>query len=220
MKKSFLVVGLGRFGSNVAKTLVGLKCDVLGVDINEEAVESISKVIGQKCLVADMSKASTVNELMGKNIADHAVVAIGNNLQASILTVINLKNIGVKQITVRADKEEYKELFKMIGATEVVVPEEDSALSLANQIQSNTILDYYPLTKEFAIVKIVVGANFKPRTLIELNVRNIYDVNIVGILDGDNFVIPKGTDSLNPNAVIAVVGTVSKIRKFDSFLNS
>ena len=81
MKKSFLVIGLGRFGSNVAKTLVALNCDVLAVDINEEAVQAVSKVVGQHCIVADTSKASVINEIMGKNVVDHAVVGIGNNLQ-------------------------------------------------------------------------------------------------------------------------------------------
>ena len=131
MKKSFLVIGLGRFGSNVAKTLVALNCDVLAVDINEEAVQAVSKVVGQHCIVADTSKASVINEIMGKNVVDHAVIGIGNNLQASILTIVNLKNIGVPKITVRADMEAHRELYMMVGATEVVVPEEASAISLA-----------------------------------------------------------------------------------------
>lgn len=221
MKKSFLVIGLGRFGSNVAKTLVALNCDVLAVDINEEAVQAVSKVVGQHCIVADTSKASVINEIMGKNVVDHAVVGIGNNLQASILTIVNLKNIGVPKITVRADMEAHRELYMMVGATEVVVPEEASAISLANQIQSDSTLDYYNLSKEYAIVKISVGDNFQSKSLIELNIRNAFDVNIVGIIKNNGeFFIPRGTDLITPKDIVVAVGTRQKLKKFDGFLNS
>ena len=216
MKKSFLVIGLGRFGSNVAKTLVSLNCDVLAVDINEEAVQAVSKVVGQHCIVADTSKASVINEIMGKNVVDHAVIGIGNNLQASILTIVNLKNIGVPKITVRADMEAHRELYMMVGATE-----EASAISLANQIQSDSTLDYYNLSKDFAIVKISVGDNFKSKSLIELNIRNAFDVNIVGIIKNNGeFFIPRGTDLITPKDIVVAVGTRQKLKKFDGFLNN
>ena len=103
MKKSFVVIGLGRFGANVAKTLAAMKCDVLAIDVNEDAVSEVAKTV-QHSVIADATKISVLERLGAKNI-DHAVVAIGNNLEASILTVVNLKNLGVKQITVRADNE-------------------------------------------------------------------------------------------------------------------
>ena len=158
---------------------------------------------------------------MGKNVVDHAVVGIGNNLQASILTIVNLKNIGVPKITVRADMEAHRELYMMVGATEVVVPEEASAISLANQIQSDSTLDYYNLSKEYAIVKISVGDNFQSKSLIELNIRNAFDINIVGIIKNNGeFFIPRGTDLITPKDIVVAVGTRLKLKKFDGFLNS
>ncbi|MGM9969056.1 MAG: potassium channel family protein [Anaeroplasma sp.] len=219
MKKSFIVIGLGRFGSNVAKALASMNCDVLAVDIDEESVSSIAKHISH-CVIADATKQSVLSELGAASI-DHAVVAIGNNLQASILTVLNLKKLGVKRITVRADEEGHKEIYKLLGATEVILPEEVSAISIANQIISDSILDYYQVADDFAIVKTIVGEKFEQKPLIDLDIRNCFDVNIVGIIDKDNqFFIPRGTDVLKPKDVVVVVGKKQNIKKFDSFLNN
>ncbi len=106
-----------------------------------------------------------------------------------------------------------------LGATDVIVPEEASAISLANSIVSDSLLDYYQLAKNYAIVKVSVGKNFEPKTLVELSVRDKFDVNIVGVIRNDEFIIPRGTDLLNPGDVISVVGERQKVRKFDAFLN-
>lgn len=217
-KKNFLIIGLGRFGSMVAKTLELLKCDVLAVDNDEDIVSSISNCVSH-CVIADSTKLNVLVDLNAASF-DHAVVAIGNNLQASILTVLNLKKLGVKNITVRADNEDFKEVFENLGVTEVIIPEEVSAISLANQITSNSILDYYYISDDYGIYKVSVGENFTSKSLIELDVRNTFDVNIVGIIRDDLFYIPKGTDVLNALDVVVVVGKKNKIKKFDSFLNS
>ncbi len=217
-KKNFLIIGLGRFGSMVAKTLELLKCDVLAVDNDEDIVSSISNYVSH-CVIADSTKLNVLVDLNAASF-DHAVVAIGNNLQASILTVLNLKKLGVKNITVRADNEDFKEVFENLGVTEVIIPEEVSAISLANQITSNSILDYYYISDDYGIYKVSVGENFTSKSLIELDVRNTFDVNIVGIIRDDLFYIPKGTDVLNALDVVVVVGKKNKIKKFDSFLNA
>lgn len=219
MKKSFIVIGLGRFGSSVARALEAMNCDVLAVDIKEDSVSRIAMEVPH-CLIADSTKLNVLKEL-GAGSIDHAVVCIGNNLQASILTIMNLRKLGVKRITVRADEEDHKEVYKMLGATEVIIPEEASAISLANQIISDTILDYYVVSEDYAIVKTSVGKEFAQKTLIELDIRNRFDVNIVGIIKNDGvFYIPRGTDALNPGDIVVVVGKKPKIRKFDSFLNN
>lgn len=217
MKKSFIVIGLGRFGASVAQALSNLNCDILGMDISEECVSDIARDL-EHCVIADSRKLATLKEL-GVASIDHAVVAIGNNLEASILTTMNLKALGVKNITVRSDSVSYKEIFERLGATEVIIPEEESALSLANQIASDAILDYYPIDKDYAIVQIQVGPKFPSKTLIDLNLRNKFDVNIVGIIHNDKFYIPRGTDYLEPLDIMVLVGTKQKIRKVDAFIN-
>lgn len=217
MKKTFIVIGLGRFGQQVAQVLAESNADLIAMDIIESAVTQISKYVNH-CVVADSTKLSALEDLGVKNI-DHAVVAIGNNLQASILTVMNLKKLGVKMITVRADEKEHKEVFYALGATEIIIPEESSAISLGNQILSDSILDFYKISDNHAIVQVSVSDKFTPKTLIELNLRNLFDVNIVGIKRGGHFFIPKGTDKLNPGDITVVVGVKSSINKLDKFLN-
>ncbi|MBR6071826.1 MAG: TrkA family potassium uptake protein [Acholeplasmatales bacterium] len=216
MKKTFMVIGLGRFGSNVAKTLVRMNCDVLALDINEDSVSAISNEV-RHCVIADATKLNVLKEL-GAETIDHVVIAIGNNLQASILTIMNLKRLGVKNITVRADEEGHCEVYKALGATDIIIPEESAAVSLSNQIISDTILDYYEVAGDYAMVKMEVGKDFT-ENLIELNVRNRFDINIVGVINNNEFFIPRGTDCLKKKEIVVVVGTKQRIKKFDEFLN-
>lgn len=217
IKKSYIVIGLGRFGSSIVKVLSKMDSDVLALDIDPDSVSAIASYTNH-CVVADSTKLTVLKELGCAQI-DHAVVAIGNNLQASILTVLNLKKLGVPRITVRADEEGHKEIFAMLGATEVIIPEEASAVSLANQILSDSILDYYPLSTEYSMVKISVGENFEAKSIIDLNVRVLFDVNIVGLLKNGVFAIPKPNDLIAPGDVLVVVGTSDNYKRFDLFLN-
>ena len=216
-KKSFMVIGLGRFGANIAKVLANMDAEVLAIDIDEDSVTKIASFVPH-CVVADSTKPNVLKELGAAQI-DHAVVAIGNNLQASILTVLNLKNLGVKKITVRADEEGHKEVYRMLGASEVIIPEEATALSLANQIMSDSILDYYQLAENYTMVKIFVGDGFEPKSIIDMNVRVLFDINIVGVIKDDKFAIPKANDLIVPGDVLVVVGTKDNYQKFESFLN-
>lgn len=217
MRKSFVVIGLGRFGASVARALKSLHCDILAMDRNEECVKDIARDV-EHCIIADSTKIDTLKDI-GVASIDHAVVAIGNNLEASILTTMNLKSLGVKNITVRSDFINYREMFYKLGATDVIIPEEASAVSLANQIASDAILDYYQVDLNYAIVKIAVGEKFESKTLIDLDLRNNFDVNIVGIIHNNEFYIPRGTDKLESNDVVVLVGTKQKIRKVDAFIN-
>lgn len=221
MKKSFIVIGLGRYGANVARTLASNNADLIAMDISEDAVAAVKDVIPH-CVIADSTNIHVLEDLGVKTI-DHAVVSIGNNLQASVLTLINLVKLGVKQITIRADDEDHRELYERLGATEIIVPEEQSAIYLANQILSDSILEYYIVSDKDNIVMVhnKVGEKFEPKSLIELNLRNKYKVNIVGMFDDKGaFYIPSGDDKLAPGKIVVVVGKKNDIKKFDDFLNS
>ena len=163
MKKSFVIIGLGRFGIGVVKELVSLKRDCLAIDKFEDAVKNVSQIMSN-CAVADGTKIEALRELEVESV-DHAIVAIGNNLQDTILTVINLRELGVKQITVRIDSDDFKDVMLRLGATDVIIPEEASAISLANQIISDTILDYYSVHDEYSMATIVVRKNFEEISL-------------------------------------------------------
>jgi trk system potassium uptake protein TrkA len=215
--KSYVVIGLGCFGTNVVKTLANLKASVLGIDVSEERVQNISQYI-EDCVIADATKLNVLKEL-GVGKMDYAVVAIGDNLQASILTVLNLKNLEVSHITVRVKEERYKEIFLRLGVDDVIMPEEASAISFANQIMSDSILDFYPLDNEISMVKISVGENFVANKISDLNVRTVFDVNIVGIIKNEKFCIPKASDLISPGDVLLVAGQKENYTKFAAFLN-
>lgn len=217
MKKNFVVIGLGQFGTGIVKELVALKCDCLAIDKDEKAVEGISHLV-PSCAVCDSTKIEALDELEVKSI-NHAIVAIGENIEETILTVINLKELGVKQITVRINSQKFSDVMLKIGATEIIIPEEASAKSLAHQIISDSILDYLKVNDEFSLAKIVVGDDFKETSLRDLNTIKRFDINILGINRGDEFIQPKADDTVLPGDILTVFGPDKKINKFDTFLN-
>lgn len=217
IKKSFMVIGLGRFGANTAKVLTDLGYDILAIDNDEERVADVAEFVNN-CVVADATKLNVLEEL-GVDSIDHAVVAIGHDLQASILALLNLKKLNVRMVSVRADDEEHKEIFTRLGADEVIIPEEAASVSLANQITSDTILDYYPIAEGYSIIKVVVGDDFKPRTIAGLNVRVNFNINILGIFKNDVFSIPKSKDMINPGDRLVLVGAEEDNNKFVEFIS-
>lgn len=217
MKKSFVVIGLGRFGISVTKSLIALRSDCLAIDVSEEAVKKVSQ-FAPNCAIADATNIDALKELDVKSV-DHAIVAIGNSLQSTILTVINLKELGVKNITVRIDSDTFKDVMLRLGATEVIIPEEASAVSLANQILSDTILDYYKVNEEYSIAKVIVGKSFEEVSLLDLGSLKKYDINIIGITRENEFIQPKANDTIKPDDILTIFGPDKKITKFDAFLN-
>ncbi len=217
MKKTFLIIGLGRFGMAVIKTLSELNAEVIAIDVDEKAVEAASKYV-EHCAICDSTRIKALEEIDAASY-DHAVVAIGNNIQASILTVINLKELGLKKVSVRADSEEYAKVMARLGADEIIIPEVDAAVSFANQIISDTILEYYPISNDFSMAKISIGNDFTEQSILELDVRNKFDINIVAITRDNKFFPAKANDIIKKGDVLTVFGKSSKINKFDHFLN-
>jgi len=217
MKKSFIIIGLGRFGENVARILASKDEDILAVDINEDRVSNVADIIPH-CAICDATNFEALKSL-GIEKIDHAVVAIGNSLQNSVLTLVNLKKLGMKNITVRADEEDHAEVYRALGANEVIIPEESSAVSLAYQMLSDTVLDYYKLSENYAMVQISVSEGYEPKSLVDLDVRNKFDVNVIGFIKKNDFVLAKASDLIEPGAIIVVVGTRNKVFEFDKHLN-
>lgn len=216
-KKSFAIIGLGRFGMEIVKTLTQLKCELIAIDLDESRVTKASEYVNH-CVICDSTNKMNLTDL-GINTVDHAVVAIGNNLTATILTTINLKELGVKKVTVRVDEEQYVAVMERVGADDVIFPEEASAISLANQIISDNVLDYYRINKDFGVVQIKVNKNFEEKSLIELRARELFDINIVGITRSGKFFLPKGTDKVLPDDTIMVIGKQENVVNFEQFIS-
>ena len=217
MKKSFLVIGINRFGLSVVQSLTELGAEVIAVDINEEAVKRVAEYT-EHCFICDGVVLEDLKAI-GADHIDHAIITIGGKLDSTILTYMNLRDLGVKRITVRIDDERYIEILKRLGATEFISPENTAGNTLANQIIGNSVLEYYYIDKKYGISKILVNPKFKTTQLIDLDSRNRFDVNIVGITRDNSFFIPKGTDEIKANDIILVIGRNSKIVKFENEIN-
>lgn len=219
MKKSIAVIGLGRFGMSILKTLAESKCDVIGIDNNKDCVAEAGKYV-QHVVICDSTKKEHLEEIGIPNI-NHAVVCIGKNIQASILTVINLKELGVEKISVRVDSEEYVKVMQKLGATEVMFPERDFGIDVAKRIslKASSIEDYFELDDGFVHVKFKVNENFQPVKIKDIRSINKFEALVALIIRGEKAILPDGEAEIQPNDTLYVVGKHAKVVKFESYIN-
>lgn len=217
MKKSFLIIGLGRFGLAITEELAKQNVEVLAIDKNEDAVIKASDFI-EHCLICDSTSETALRQI-GLDHIDHAIITIGDNIEATILTTILLKELGIKKVSVRIDDEYYVKIMQKIGADEIILPEKIAGVRYANSIISDTFIDYFNIADDYAIVQIYVNEKFKVRTLIEMDSRNKFDVNIISIKRNRRVFLPKGSDTINPKDEILVIGKTNQIAKFDQHIN-
>ena len=214
MKKEFVVIGLGRFGGSIVNELVDLNVDVMAIDISPERVEDFAQ-IATTAVAADTTDESALRSLGIRNF-EHVVVAIGENIQASILTTLILKEIGVKRITVKAQNDYHAKVLQKIGADQVVHPERDMGKRIANNLVSNNILDYLELSDEYSIVEIRANEKIAGSTLIDLNIRAKYGVNVLAIKrDKQILVSPQAIEQIKLNDILIAIGSDVDIHRFE-----
>ena len=216
-KKSFAVIGLGQFGISVVEELVGNGMDVIAIDTSEEAISKISKKL-PTAFVADSTNEQALKEL-GIQDVDAAIVAYGDNKEASILTTVILREFGIEQIIVRVDDDYYVPIMKKLGATDVITPQKAAGQALANRLGNEDYKDFYRLDAKYSIISIIINPGFVPVTLRELNSKEVYGVSIVLIIRNNKSFVPGGNDSLLPDDTIFVVGTTKEIKNFREEVN-
>jgi trk system potassium uptake protein TrkA len=216
MKKNIAVIGLGSFGTTLVHSLVKLKRTVLAIDADREACQQLIDDV-EHVVIGDATKLGFLKEV-GIADYDQVVVSIGNNLEACILILMNLKELKVHKVTLRVEQAYQVQIMERLGADEIVMPERDSAVSLANRLVNESFLEYYPVAQGFGIIKIKVPSKFHEASLIELDSRNKFDVNIIAIDRGTEFFIPKGNDKVKPDDVLIVIGKTLNLNKFDRFV--
>lgn len=155
MKKEFVVIGLGRFGGSIATELIELDANVMVIDISSARVDEFADIATQ-AVAADTTDESVLKSLGIRNF-EHVIVAIGADIQASILTTLILKDMGVPKITVKAQNDYHARVLEKIGADQVVHPERDMGIRIANNMVSNNILDYLDLSDEHSLAEIKVN---------------------------------------------------------------
>ncbi|MFD1206836.1 potassium channel family protein [Sporosarcina contaminans] len=214
MKKEFVVIGLGRFGGSIVNELVKLNAEVMAIDIDPERVEDYAQIATQ-AVRADTTDESALRSLGIRNF-EHVVIAIGENIQSSILTTLILKEIGVKNITVKAQNDYHEKVLRKIGADQVVHPERDMGIRIANNMVSNNILDYLELSDEYSIVEIKANEKLAGYTLIDLDIRAKYGVNIVAIKRSSQILVsPQAIEEIRLNDILIVIGSDIDIHRFE-----
>ena len=203
--KSYIVVGLGRFGSEAAKRLCELGGEVLAIDCRSELVQHISSFVTQ-AVVADARDKGVLKALGVENF-DCAIVAIGDSLGDSVLATMNLKELGVPYVVCKAYDETHRQVLLKLGANKVVIPEQEQANRLARSLSSANVLDYIELSDEFGIIEVPVPKRWQNKSLKELNVRAKLGVNIIAIKQGDNINVSPGADyEIMPGDIMEIIG--------------
>jgi len=202
------VVGLGRFGRAVCSTLHGQGYDVLGVDANMERVDqALNDRIVAHSRQLDSTQPAALKEA-GLFEQDTVIVAIGNYVQESIITTLNLKEGGVRHVVAKASSEIHEKLLKKVGADHVVFPEHDAGYELARSLTKPGILDRFEFDPENSIVEVIVPEEFDQRTISELKLRSRYGLNVLAFSQDGKFVInPDPITILRKGSAIVVIGS-------------
>ena len=209
--KSYAVFGLGRYGLAVAKELVNNGKEVLAVDLDQSKVNSaISEIPFCKC--ADITDSEVIKQLGIANV-DVVIVAMANSLEASVMSIMLCKEVGVKTVIAKCANETHRKILSKVGADKVVLPESESGVRLAKNLLSSGFVDIIDLSKDVSLIELDVKPEWVGKTLIELNLRKQYAINIIAIRKEDNLQINiDPTIKLDKNMQLVVIMKTSKIK--------
>ena len=207
-----MVVGLGRFGSALALELMRTGHEVLGVDTDERIVQQMSQELTHT-VKADTTDEATLREL-GVTEFDSAVVAIGADIESSILTASLLLQLGVPKVWAKANSTSHGMILKQLGCHHVIFPEAEMGKRVAHMVSGET-LDYVSIDSDFVMVKTEVPASFNGQTLADLKIRSTYGVTVVAVTKGDGKYVPAFPETvLNDGSQIVVAGQVEPLNEF------
>jgi trk system potassium uptake protein TrkA len=212
--KRVVVIGLGIFGFNIAKDLYENGIEVIAVDKDKEVVQKI-KDFSTKALLADGTDKE-VMESIGIQEDDIVIISFGENLAASTLITLHLKEMKVRNIIVKAPNEDHKRVLEKVGATEVIIPEREMADKVAKSIISPNILDYIPLSEDYTISEIVPPASFMGKTIGELHLRTKHHIEVIAVretLPERLTMVPRAEFVIKDSDVLVVIGKEKDIQK-------
>lgn len=212
--KQFAVIGLGRFGSSVAKTLHTAGYQVLGIDEEEERVRTNLDNC-TRAVEADATDEQALRALGIRNF-DTVIVGIGGDIQSSILVTLMLKELGVKQVVVKAQSDLHGKVLYKVGADRVVFPERDMGSRVARSLVASNILEYIELAPDFSILEFMVSDKMIGKTLRQLDVRNRFGANIIAIKRGEDFELALQADhAVREGDVLVLVGKNEDLKRLE-----
>ena len=208
--KTFLVIGLGRFGTAVARELYAVGNDVLAVDIKNENVEAIADYVTHA--VAGDGRDPDVLRALGVKEYDCAVVAVGDDIGSSALITLRLKEAGVPKVVCKVQSHVHQRLLEKIGADRVVFPEHEMGIKIAQGLARSNILNFIELSPEYAIVEVDLPNGWAKHTIRDLDIRPKYHVNVIAIRRGSEVSVAPGADwIMAPGDKLIVLGRDSDI---------
>ena len=212
INKSYAVLGLGRYGSAVARELADSGIDVLAVDVDEAVVNAAASEL-PICKCADITDPEVIEKL-GIGEVDVVVVAMASNIEASVMAITLCKEAGVKTVIAKCAEEMHGKIYKRVGADKVVFPEEESGKRLAKNLLSSGFVDMMELSSDVSIVELDVKNDWVGKSLIELNVRKKYGINIVAIRKGDGVHVNIDPEApLESDMKLIVIANTAKLAK-------
>lgn len=214
-KKEFVVFGLGRFGKSVALTLADSGCEVLVVDENEEKIHDIAEYVTY-AVRADVTDAETLSTLGLRNF-DGAIIAIGENLEASVLATMLVKELGIKYVLAKVQTETQAKVLKKVGADMVVFPEKETGIRIANKLIHGNFFDAIELSSTFSMMELDALTEWEGKTLKELDFRAKYDINVIGIKQKGKFNFnPTADNKIEHNDILVVIGRNETLSQLQS----
>ena len=211
-QKEYIVIGLGRFGSSVAMQLEANGCKVLAIDRNERRINQIAEYV-TLAMCVDVTNEDALMELGGRNF-DGAVISIGHSLDASVLAAIWAKEQGIRQIVAKAYDDMQGKILTKLGVDEIVYPEKEMGVHLANNLAFNNLLDTTELTSDYSMADVGVLKSWIGKNLKELNLRKKYGVNVIATKRGGALLInPSADDPTQNEDVFVLLGKNNTLKR-------
>lgn len=222
-RRTYAIIGLGRFGSAVATTLAELGEEVLGIDEDEERVRDLADTVSQ-AVQLDATDAKALREV-GVQDVDCAVISIGENIEASLLVVMQVKELGVERVIAKAVTPLHGRILQKLGVTRVIYPEREMAVRVAHSLVVPNVLDYIELSKDYSIVEIAAPGGFVGHSLKELELRPRYGLTLIAIKrktgtgDGEvTIVAPPADERILEGDVVSLLGATDRFGQLSRLL--
>ena len=212
INKTYAVFGLGRYGRAVAEELVKNGADVIAVDRNEERVNDAAQFI-PVCKCADVTDPEVIDKLDIAEV-DVVIIAMANNLEATVMAITLCKEVGVKTVIAKCVEEMHGKIFYRVGADKVVFPEKEAGTRLGKNLLSSGFIDIVELSKNVSMVELEMKPQWVGKNLIELHLRKKYSVNVVAVLKGDEVITSIDPEMpLESNMKLIVIADINKLEK-------
>lgn len=228
--KKYIVIGLGNFGINLAKSLIKNNCEVLGIDVSKQVVD-MAKDFLSHAIIGDASNREVLESIVTSDY-DGAIVSIGQKMEQNILISLYLKELGIQRIVSRAISSDHVKILNKLGITDIIFPEKDEALRLGNRLTLKNALDYLPMGEDFGIIEVSPPESFIGKTLKELQLPSRFNCQVIGIkynssgssdslydMDSDVKIVLSGNDKIEKGSLMIIIGKYNDIEQIQSFKN-